>query len=205
MLEKETKEKNMNRYNNYQEINTLDLLLQEIEKAISAKSYLSALYMSLSIPDMLGKVSDPKYQGNKYIKWFDENVQNISFEYLCSKSEFDSLNMSGEICYRLRCKLYHEGINDIRDRTMVDEFVLSLTDDDYVRGNYAGTEYDFNKIDPETKEIPSVNYLYISCKGLCKEIVLAAKEFYKKNPNLNYPKLKINHDGGKFSNVWHIK
>ena len=74
---------------------------------------------------------------------------------------------------------------------------MSFTNDDFVRGNYAGSDVEFEKFDFKTNTFPRTNYLYISCKGLCKEIVQAAKVFYKNNPNLDYPKLRINNSGGK--------
>lgn len=193
--------------NNYNDINSLELTINEIEIAIHAKSYLSALHMALSIPDMLGQIAYPKSEEKKYIKWFDENVRNCVFGYLYSENPLNingCPKMCGEVCYALRCKLFHEGVNDITAKTTerINEFVLSFTDEDFVRGNCAGKEYEFNKWDPETNTVPETNYLYISCKGLCKEIVVAAKEFYKKNPDLPYPKLRVNQGHGKISDVW---
>ena len=83
--------------------------------------------------------------------------------------------------------------------------MLSLSDEDFVRGNYAGGDYLFEKWNPQTNEIPHVKYLYISCKELCLNIVSAAKDFIKKNPDLNYPTLRINFGGGRISDIWFIK
>lgn len=194
----------MKQRHNCVDINSLELLISDIEKAIDTKFYLAALHMALTIPDMLGKIAYPKFNGNKYIRWFDENVRNILFGYLYSDNHLfindDVPTMCGEVCYALRCKLFHEGANDITAKTKarINEFVLSLVDEDFVRGDYAGKDYEFDKYNSGTNGCPEVNYLYISCKGLCKDIVAAAKEFYKKNPSLNYPKLKINYGYGKF-------
>ena len=198
----------MKRINNYRDVSSLVLIIGEIEKAIETKSYLAALHMALSIPDMLGKLAYPKSVKDKYIKWFDENVRNITFGYLYSENPLgvsdDGPKMCGEVCYALRCKLFHEGVNDIKTKTKVriNEFVLSFTDEDFVRGNYAGKDYEFDKYDSETNTCPEINYLYISCKGLCKEIVMAAKAFYKNHPDLDYPKLRINQGHGKVSDIW---
>ena len=198
----------MERFHNYHDTSSIELLISEIEKTIEAKLYLAALHMALSIPDMLGKLAYPKFNGNKYIKWFDENVRSITFGYLYSENPLgisdDGPKMCGEVCYALRCKLFHEGVNDIKARTKVriNEFVLSFTDEDFVRGNYAGKDYEFDKYDPKTNTCPEINYLYISCKGLCKEIVMAAKAFCKNNPDLDYPKLRINKGHGKVSDIW---
>ena len=199
----------MERMNNYTDKNSLELLFDEIEKNIKSKAFLSALIMSLTIPDMLGKLAYPELDKvtDRYIKWFDENVRDL-FGLLYSDDfykEMDSPRMCGEVCYRLRCKLLHEGVNDLEDKTGINEFVLSVSDEDFVRGNYAGGDYLFDQWNPETNEVPRVNYLYISCKELCTNITNAAKTFIKNNPNLDYPRLRINYGGGRISDLWFIK
>lgn len=191
--------------NNYNDVDSLELLITEINKAIASKMYLSALHMSLSIPDMLGQIAYKKDKSNRYVRWFNDNVKDGVFGYLYSKNPLcdleDNIKMSGEVCYALRCKLFHEGINDIEKKTTgkINEFVLCFTDEDFVRGEYAGTDYDFKKCDPAIGECPQINYLYISCKGLCNDIVRAAIDFRKKNPNLDYPRIRINEGGGRFN------
>lgn len=199
----------MERMNNYTDKNSLELLFDEIEKNIKSKAFLSALIMSLTIPDMLGKLAYPELDKvrDRYIKWFDENVRNL-FGLLYSDDfykKMDSPRMCGEVCYQLRCKLFHEGVNDLEDKTGINEFVLSVNDEDFVRGNCAGGDYLFDQWNPGTNEIPHVSYLYISCKELCSNITNAAKAFIENNPNLNYPKLRINYGGGRISDIWLIK
>ena len=80
-----------------------------------------------------------------------------------------------------------------------------MSDEDFVRGNYAGRDYLFDQWNPETNEVPYINYLYVSCKELCTNIVNAAKAFIKSNPNLDYPKIRINNGGGRISDIWFIK
>lgn len=200
----------MEKYHNYRDINSLELLINEVEKAIDAKLYLAALHMALSIPDMLGQLAYPELDlvKDRYIKWFDENVRDNTFGYLHSENPLGindyGPKMCGEVCYALRCKLFHEGVNDIKDKTKarINEFVLSFTDEDFVKGNCAGNDFEFDKYDPETNTCPEINYLYISCKGLCKDIIMAAKAFYKNNPDLDYPRLRINQGHGKVSGIW---
>lgn len=109
----------------------------------------------------------------------------------------------GEVSYALRYKLFHEGINDVKTKRKVriNEFVISFTDEGFVRDNCAGKDYEFDKYDTEKNTCPEINYLYISCKGLCKEMIMAAKEFYKNNPDIDYPRLRINECHGKVSNI----
>lgn len=200
----------MERMNNYTDKNSLELLFDEIEKNIKSKAFLSALIMSLTIPDMLGKLAYPELDKvtDRYIKWFDENVRDSTFGYLYSENPLGindfGPKMCGEVCYALRCKLFHEGVNDIKDKTKarINEFVLSFADEDFVRGNCSGRDYEFDKYDPATNTCPEINYLYISCKGLCKDIIMAAKAFYKDNPDLDYPRLRINQGHGRARNIW---
>ena len=100
----------MSRCKNFIEINTLELMIEEIEKALDSNSLFSALHMALSIPDMLGKLA---YSGqdikNKYVKWFDNNVRDIIFGHLHSENPLGKDDgcpkMNGEVCYAIRNKL----------------------------------------------------------------------------------------------------
>lgn len=199
----------MKKFNNFTDKNSLEMLFEEIDKNLKNKNHLSALMLSLTIPDALGKVAYPKIGKSKprYIKWFDENVKNI-FGLLYSDGFYEPWGfprMNGTICYKLRCALFHDGGNDLKKDTGIDEFVLSLSDEEFVRGNYAGNEYLFDEWNPKTGEVPQNAYLYVSCKELSLNIVNSAKEFIKNNPDLDYPTLRVNYGGGKISDVWFVK
>lgn len=192
----------MNDFNNYEDKNSLELFINEIERSIESKNYLIALHMALSIPDMLGKlVYSDLNVFERYQRWFDENVIETISGQLYSKNPLtlpsDFPEMNGAVCYMLRCKFFHEGINDINygKANNIDEFVLSYTDSDFVNGKSAG--YVAEEFNDGTKHYYN-KYLYVSCRGLCKEIVNAAKTFFVNNPNLNYPKIRINNRGGKY-------
>ena len=196
----------MSTFNNYEDIDSLQLMFDEIERSLEAKVYLAALHLALSIPDMLGKLAYPPSTKNKYVKWFDDNVKDLIFGHLHSKNplyEADdpSPRMSGEVCYAIRNKLFHEGTNDIEARTnaRISEFVLSMGDEEWLFGNYSGVDYGFHKVNLKTGEVPKTSYLYVSCKCLCLEIIMAAKEFVNNNPNLKYQTIRINKGGGHFN------
>ena len=188
--------------NNFSDKNSLELFIDEIEKSIEAKNYLIALHMALTIPDMLGKIVYKHLNVfERYKKWFDENVVETISGQLYSENPLtlpsDFPEMNGTVCYLLRCKFFHEGINDINceKANSVDEFVLSFTDSDFVNGQSAG--YIAEECDNGEKLYYN-KYLYVSCKGLCKEIIYAAKAFMINNPNLKYPKIRVNSEGGKY-------
>ena len=195
-------------FNNYRDVNSIEPLLSEIEKALELRMYYAALHMALSIPDILSQAAYDLNKGGKrpYIKWFNENVRNSVFGYLYSENPLHNENdntpeINGEVCYALRCALLHDGGNDIEDNTKINEFVLSFTNEDFVRGDYAGVEPKFDK---SGTYIGDKHYLYISCKGLCVDLVNSAKTFIKNNPNLNYQKIRINGNGGKFNEYFII-
>ncbi|MFD1259469.1 hypothetical protein [Entomomonas asaccharolytica] len=94
--------------------------IEDIEKALKAKAYLSALALALTLPDICGKVAYPKLKvGERYIKWFDEHVTDDSPNEIANYPILD-----GKKCYKLRCAFLHEGsINGIPD---VDKFELCI-------------------------------------------------------------------------------
>ena len=188
---------------NYKDVNSIELIISEIERCLSQKLFLAALTMALALPDSLGKLVYPKAKSEKrYSDWFDKNVRN-AFGILYSESHA-SPKMSGTVCYKLRCKLLHEATNDIEEKTGIDEFVLSFADQDFFTGNISGTEYSWKQVDPKTGKVPKTDYLYVGCKELCLHIVEAAKNFMTNHPELDYPSLRINRKGGHFSKNWFV-
>ena len=184
---------------NYVEINAIVELIKEIRSLLETKHYLGALYLALTLPDSLGRAAYPKLKGvrDRYIRWFDENVRNI-FGLLYSDPLYEKrIHFDGAKCYQLRCKLFHESTNDIAEKTKVGEFVLGFNDQRFFTGQLSGREYRWNEYNPQTGNVPFVEYLYVGCKELCVDILEAAERFLGSNPKLNYPKLKINGGGGK--------
>jgi len=105
-------------------------VLDQIERALEANLYYLALFVSLAIPDICGALGsdDGCATGAKYTKWFDEHVvpqfldtmRRLLSEALpgpVAKSLNDELGglpsdapmLTGEICYRFRCSLLHQG------------------------------------------------------------------------------------------------
>ena len=183
---------------NYENQNSVELLLNEIDKSTEHKQYLIALFSALTVPDILGKVKYPNARGNeeRYINWFNENIKD-SFEAILGIE--NTVKMDGKACFRLRNALLHGGGNVLNSNPKIDEFVLSFGDEDFVRGNYAGNYYSLDQWNPETGEAPQIKYLYISCKELCRKIVVAAREFIRNNPDLDYPTVRMNNGGGRIN------
>ncbi len=91
----------------------------EIENAIASHNYLSALVLSLMIPDICSKY-DNKNNGNeekKYIKWFNTYVykkyynipNNKQIRKTKTRKEMYKIKFNGSTCYALRNAIFHSG------------------------------------------------------------------------------------------------
>ena len=91
----------------------------EIENAIASHNYLSALVLSLMIPDICSKY-DNKNNGNeekKYIKWFNTYVykkyynipNNKQIRKTKTRKEMYRIKFNGSTCYALRNAIFHSG------------------------------------------------------------------------------------------------
>lgn len=88
----------------------MKLFLHSIQDSLKTSNWMSALTLSLTIPDIAGKIeySSPKV-GDRYSKWFNKY---ISPKYNVNGNIF----FSGEDCYALRCSFLHEGITNITNQ-----------------------------------------------------------------------------------------
>ncbi len=52
-------------------------IVEDINKALDCEAYLSALSLTLMLPDVCGKAEYPNLKvGEHYIKWYDEYIGN---------------------------------------------------------------------------------------------------------------------------------
>jgi len=97
---------------------TIDDYINEINSAIDSRNYLSALVLSLMIPDICSKhdkVTDYK-NSNKYVKWFDKYVYKKYYNYPrkseiknVKNKEMYKIKFNGSTCYALRNAIMHSG------------------------------------------------------------------------------------------------
>jgi hypothetical protein len=78
----------------------MELLLQQIEEALTDRLYFVALFTALGLPDICGAIdsSDGQATGPRYQGWFDEYVASKCYGVL-----------SGQDCYIIRCSVLHQG------------------------------------------------------------------------------------------------
>ena len=77
----------------------MDIILKDIEKAISAKCYYVAVHMALALPDICAALEAPNGEtsGKKYRAWYNANLSAI-YPLLTATD-----------CYSLRCGVIHQG------------------------------------------------------------------------------------------------
>lgn len=190
---------------NFKKTDTYLILKTNILEMLKNEIYLPALICALTIPDIFGIAEFPELDGSKkgdvckrYSRWFDQNVRN-SMGLLYSDEFYSkaSPKMDGKVCYQLRCKLLHEGTDDLEKNTGIDEFVLVFNKEQFVRGNYAGIEPLFNTYNFETGEFKYNNYLYVSVVELCLGIINGADNYRKLHKDKKYSEIRFNCGGGK--------
>lgn len=106
--------------------------IEDIKKALGAQAYLSALALTLTLPDICGKAKYPNEKSTKvrYVNWYDEYVT----PYTTPEGIEDIPKLDGKRCYALRCAFLHEGSAQANIKgkknepdDTIDNFVLQIT------------------------------------------------------------------------------
>ena len=119
-------------------LNLLDKA-KDIQKALDAEAYLSALALALSLPDVMAQVEYPELIGKgkvraRYVKWMNEFFipEEQSTPKPTSEASEQLLNlehdMDGEFYFALRNAILHSGNNDMGECAAPLDFKLSLSD-----------------------------------------------------------------------------
>jgi len=90
-------------------------LIDDVNKALDAECYFSALSLVLTFPDICGKAEYPqeKSTAKRYKDWYDEHIgkyEQCPCEH-CQNTPMPYL--SGEVVYSLRNSLLHQGTPNI--------------------------------------------------------------------------------------------
>lgn len=198
---------------NYEEKNSVELLIEEIKKALDNKMYFAALCMSLIIPDMLGKLECDSNEKRFYSKWFDENVRDCMMLTPKEREKIGFVNetFNGDMCFKLRNSLFHKAGIDIEDRINCNEFVLQLSDEPFVKGIPYDEDYDYANLiideDGTVSDKCKIYKYYVSANEIITGIVNAAELYVKNNVDkinkLN--KIKINSYGGAVPKLFFMR
>jgi hypothetical protein len=153
----------------------LDKLIKEIMSSLDNKNYLSALALTLTLPDICGKIAYPEIRGvrKRYAQWYNEYIHK--FENPDGMEDVDRFD--GDAVYKLRCNFLHDGSSDIREYmrgkynpTESKDFVFELTD----------TITSYSK-DWEDNEDDCNIRIQIGVIDFCRKMCLVAGDFYNKN------------------------
>lgn len=178
----------------------IDVLVEQINISLKNNCYMTALTTALILPDICGKAKYPDLKNRgRYVKWYDEYIG----QYERNPSQSDDMPyLSGDIVWKLRCSLLHEGNPTInKSDAGIDYFELlwqgyqrcsQVMDSASVQKNEDGTI---------VKKEFSVNIIRI-CTILCSVV----KNYYKENKNLfNFFNYRISNMDKKTREVFGIK
>jgi hypothetical protein len=149
-------------------------LIDDINKALDAECYYSALTLALTFPDICGKAEYPQENSTskRYKEWYDEYIGKYE---QCSGMPMPYL--SGEVVYSLRNSLLHQGTPNIavdrikNNNNKIDCFELVLESkkpfDIYcdASGVYNG----------------SVKTYRVNIRRLCLTLCLSSRAYYEAN------------------------
>ncbi len=85
----------------------------EIQKALESELYNCALTLTLTLPDICGKVEYPELKSkDRYILWFDNYAKPLfitSAQFLPGEKIVDYTIISAEELWKIRCAVFHSG------------------------------------------------------------------------------------------------
>lgn len=117
-----------------------------IRLAVANQNWYGALIIALILPDICGKIEFPEKSTNKrYPEWFDKYVIN-KYEFGDCYQEGNTIFMSGNDCYALRCALLHEGHQDLRaqkasEKLQKIQFVVPKSENNRHKINFSNIEF----------------------------------------------------------------
>lgn len=152
----------------------IDIICDDIDKAIASEAYISALSLALTLPDWCGKAEYPNEQTTKrYKKWYSEYIGKYE-----TYEGSEGLYLSEDIVYNLRNNLLHQGSltcqNDKKKEIKIDKFTLLFNEDTFL-GNTSSIYRDTKTGAPKYKEF-EVNAL-----NLIMKLKQCARAYYNDN------------------------
>lgn len=178
--------------------------IKDINLALNNKSYLSALALSLTLPDICGEIEYPHFKhkngkrnvGKQYATWFDNWANQYFADNTGWTKDFTKAKkpyFTGEMCYSLRCSFLHDGNSNIKnwgnkedaDFYYSYEFELAIGGADSFGLSWAHQSSNESKI-TKTKTVR------VNIDKLCESICLAAENYYREKDPILFNDHKIN-------------
>ena len=134
----------------------MEEFIEAIKRALNDKNWYGALFISLTLPDICGKIEHPSLGSEKrYKDWFGTYM---GAKYITQSTTF----LSSSDCYALRCALLHEGSDDItkqHSQKILEKFIFmtagphcTYMQDNYVNGQRVKTSLQL-RVDKFCKDI----------------------------------------------------
>ena len=148
-------------------------LIEDVNNALKAECYFSALTLALTFPDICGKAEYPdKKVGKRYIDWFEEYVGKYE-QCPCEQCrDMPMPYLSGEVVYNLRNFLLHQGtpnkINNSHNK--IDNFELVLE-----------SEKPFNIYGDSGSYNGEVKSYRVNARRLCLILCSVTRAYYEDN------------------------
>ncbi|QQS21381.1 MAG: hypothetical protein IPL87_02620 [Candidatus Moraniibacteriota bacterium] len=94
--------------------NLLEEFIKAVHQNIDTGNWYGALFISLTLPDIFGKIDNPEEKSSKkrYSLWFKKYVEPI-YTHAVGAFHEKHIFLTGEDCYALRCAFLHEGIANV--------------------------------------------------------------------------------------------
>lgn len=95
-------------------------ILTAIDDCLAEKNWYAALFLSLTIPDICSKLETPSARkaGARYKRWFDRYLAGTYSHQWAADDE--TVFLSAEDCWALRCSILHEGSDEISSKDSKD-------------------------------------------------------------------------------------
>lgn len=179
-------------------MNAVEIFIKDIRKALDNDCLWAALSLSLSIPDICGKIKYPTEKSrDRFIKWFDEYLGQYE-KCPTKEDEIEMPYLSGELFFQLRCAFFHEGTNNVEGNKTsfgLESFQFIICEKHYPE-IYADSisastpEWYYND---GTKKTGKTSYtMEINIRNICNKIIWVTEAFLKKDcqdkeiPQLNF-------------------
>lgn len=163
----------------------IDILIDDVNKALNADAYMAALALVLTIPDICAKAEYGDSLGNKerYVKWFDKYIGQYE---ICPREDGEEQlpYLSGEVVYSLRNNVLHQGTPNINkdkirdDVNKIDEFSLVIE-----KKNKFDIYADASILEKQcyVGKTKSTRSYRVNVRRLCLIICSVTKNMYAKN------------------------
>ncbi len=178
--------------------------IKDINLALKNKSYLSALALSLTLPDICGKIEYPHFKDNRgnrkvgkqYVAWFDNWVNQYYADNTGWTKDYTKAKnpiFTGKMCYSLRCSFLHDGNSDIKDWSHKEDadFYYSYEFRLAVGGADSNGLSWVNQASNNLK-IMKIKSVTVNIDKLCESICLAAENYYREKDPILFKDHKIN-------------